>query len=111
MFYAPQACFGREFEEQTENAHSGCIRLQYSMDKSKRRLTLVNLRERVKLSQQDLASRLGKRQATISAWENGGVPHLKPSEFRTMLDVLQCTVDDLVAAFEPDQSDSTTGQN
>ncbi|NER78971.1 MAG: helix-turn-helix transcriptional regulator [Leptolyngbya sp. SIO1D8] len=67
----------------------------------------MDLRERVKLKQQDLAYRLGKRQATISAWENGGVPHLKPSEFKAMLDVLQCTVDELVAAFEPDKLTAT----
>ena len=63
----------------------------------------MDLRERVNLKQQELAYRLGKRQATISAWENGGVPHLKPSEFKLMLEILECSVDELVQAFEPEK--------
>jgi transcriptional regulator with XRE-family HTH domain len=61
----------------------------------------MKLRKRAKLRQQDLAYGLNKRQATVSDWERGvTVPHLTPSETKTMMELLNCTIDELVLAFD-----------
>ena len=63
-------------------------------------VTLVNLRKRVGLRQQDLANAVGVRQATISDWERGAtIPHLTPLETLSLTRALQCTLEELVEAF------------
>jgi putative transcriptional regulator len=68
----------------------------------------VNLRKRVGLRQQDLAFALNKRQATISDWERGAtIPHLTPSETLALIQVLNCTLEELAEAFDPIKKGTT----
>jgi ribosome-binding protein aMBF1 (putative translation factor) len=63
--------------------------------------TPVTLRSRVGLSQQQVAEALDVRVNTISAWEKGkSQPKLAPSQLKQMMLVYQCTLDELIAAFE-----------
>lgn len=69
--------------------------------KEKDQLTPVDLRKRAKLTQRKLAEALDTRQGTISDWERGiAVPHLKPSKLKLMMEVLDCTLDELIEAYE-----------
>ena len=64
-------------------------------------LTPMKLRERVKLTQRQIAQALDVRQGTVSDWERGiSVPRLSPSKFKKMMEVYQCSVDELIEAFE-----------
>jgi transcriptional regulator with XRE-family HTH domain len=76
------------------------------MDDQKDRITPVDLRKRAKLTQRKLAEALDVRQGTISDWERGiAIPHLRPSQIKRMLDELQCSLDELIEAYEsPDQT-------
>lgn len=78
------------------------MRLQYDMSKElEDQLTPMKLRHRVGLTQQDVAFALKVRPATISDWERGlRVPNLPPSKIKLMLEVYQCTLDELIEAFE-----------
>ncbi|QYO62450.1 helix-turn-helix domain-containing protein [Leptolyngbya sp. 7M] len=65
-------------------------------------LTLVQLRQRVGLTQQDLADAIGVTQKTISIWEKGSVePKLSLRQTKILMDVLNCTFDELVEATQP----------
>ena len=76
------------------------------MDDRKDRITPVDLRKRAKLTQRKLAEALDVRQGTISDWERGlAIPHLRPSQVKRMLTELQCSLDELIEAYErPDQA-------
>lgn len=64
-------------------------------------LTPVNLRKRAGLTQRQVARALDIRESTVSEWERGiSVPHLPLSKVRQMLSVYQCSLDELVEAFE-----------
>lgn len=68
-------------------------------------LTPMRLRQRVGLTQQQVAFVLGVRQGTISDWERGvSTPNLPPSKIKLMLEVYKCSLDDLIEAFEVSQS-------
>jgi len=65
------------------------------------RVTPVDLRKRAKLTQRKLAEALDVRQGTISDWERGlAIPHLRPSQLKRLMEVLQCSLDDLIEAYE-----------
>lgn len=65
------------------------------------RLTPMELRERVGLTQRQIAQILDIRQGTVSDWERRrSVPHLPPSKFKRLLDAYGCTLEDLIEAFE-----------
>ena len=71
----------------------------------KDRITPVDLRKRAKLTQRKLAEALDVRQGTISDWERGlAVPRLKPSQVKAMLEELQCSLDELIEAYEQPES-------
>jgi DNA-binding transcriptional regulator YiaG len=64
-------------------------------------LTPATLRSRVGLSQQQVAEALDVRVNKIHAWEKGkSQPKLAPSQLKQMMLVYQCTLDELIAAFE-----------
>lgn len=64
-------------------------------------LTPVSLRKRVGLTQRQVAQALNVREATVSEWERGlSAPRLRL--VRQMLNVYQCSLDELIEAFEPD---------
>jgi transcriptional regulator with XRE-family HTH domain len=60
----------------------------------------MSLRQRVKLTQRKVAQELDIRTQTVSAWEKGGVPHLPPSKMKKLCDIYECTLDELIEAFE-----------
>lgn len=78
------------------------IRLSYTMPKDlEDQLTPMKLRQKVGLTQQEVAFRLGVRQGTISDWERRlRTPNLPPSKIKLMLEVYQCSLDELIEAFE-----------
>lgn len=60
---------------------------------------LAMLRRRVGLTQQELAWRLGVRQATISDWERGrSEPTMSVTDMDNLCKVLGITFDELVVA-------------
>lgn len=64
-------------------------------------LTAMQLRERVGLTQRQVAELLNCRQGTISDWERRrSVPHLPPSKIRILLAAYHCSLDELIEAFE-----------
>ncbi|WP_416675929.1 helix-turn-helix transcriptional regulator [Egbenema bharatensis] len=64
-------------------------------------MTLLKLRQQAGLTQQELADALGVTQKTISIWEKGSVePKLSLRQTKTMMEVLDCTFDELLEAIE-----------
>jgi transcriptional regulator with XRE-family HTH domain len=63
-------------------------------------LTPMSLRKRAGLSQRQVAQALDVQTQTIGSWEKGGVPHLPPSKIKKLCEVLNCSLDDLIEAFE-----------
>jgi transcriptional regulator with XRE-family HTH domain len=62
-------------------------------------LTLAKLRQRVGLTQQELADAIGVTQKTISIWEKGSVePKVSFRQIKQLMEVLNCTLDELIAA-------------
>lgn len=61
----------------------------------------MKLRERVGLTQRQVSVALDKRQGTISDWERGVTsPRLTLKEVKELLLLYDCTLDDLIEAFE-----------
>ncbi len=66
-----------------------------------RQLTPMSLREVAGLTKVQLAAELGLSIRTINDWEqNRTQPKLVPSQLKQMMLVYQCTLDELIAAFE-----------
>lgn len=71
------------------------------MPEKKARLNLAKLRQKAGLTQQELADALGVTQKTISIWEKGSVePKLSLRQTKTLMDVLNCTFEELLEATE-----------
>jgi transcriptional regulator with XRE-family HTH domain len=63
------------------------------------RLTLAQLRQRANLTQRKLADILDVTVKTVSAWERGEhEPYLTLTQTKKLVDGLQCSLDDLIAA-------------
>jgi DNA-binding transcriptional regulator YiaG len=74
---------------------------QVVTNNSYRQLTPMGLRELTGLTKAQLAAELGLSVSTINAWEqNRSQPKLIPSQLKQMMSVYQCTLDELIAAFE-----------
>lgn len=57
---------------------------------------IMRLRERVGLTQRQVAEALGKTDQTVSNWENGvRAPKLTPRETLVLCRVLKCTLEEL----------------
>ncbi|NET37396.1 MAG: helix-turn-helix transcriptional regulator [Cyanothece sp. SIO1E1] len=70
-------------------------------------LTPMRLRERAGLTQRQIAEALGKTVGTVSAWERyTKKPRLSFAETKQLMELLQCTLDELVEAFEVVESSS-----
>lgn len=64
----------------------------------------MQLRKRAGISQVRVGKELGVRQATVSGWETGySVPHLTPSQTLRLMQLFNCSLEDLIAEFEPDK--------
>ncbi|MEQ8998126.1 MAG: helix-turn-helix transcriptional regulator [Coleofasciculus sp. B1-GNL1-01] len=71
------------------------------MPRENDQLTLTKLRQRAGLTQQELASAIGVTQKTISIWEKGSVePKLTFEQTKLLMEVLNCTLDELIAAIK-----------
>lgn len=72
------------------------------MTQDKDQLTPMTLRKRVKgLTQRKVAQALDIREATVSEWERGiSTPRLPLSKVRVMMAIYECTLDELIEAFE-----------
>jgi transcriptional regulator with XRE-family HTH domain len=69
------------------------------MSEKKDQLTLAKLRKRAGLTQRKLADALNVTIKTVSAWERGvGEPHLTIAETQRLMDILQCTFEELLEA-------------
>lgn len=69
------------------------------MFEEKDQLTLANLRKRAGLTQRQVADGLGITNKTVSEWERGITePHLTISETQRLMDILQCTFEELLEA-------------
>jgi DNA-binding transcriptional regulator YiaG len=64
-------------------------------------VTPIRLREVAGLTKLQLAAQLGLSVRTINDWEQKrSQPKLVPSQLKQMMSVYQCTLDELIAAFE-----------
>ena len=71
------------------------------LDRNYPRVTPMDLREVAGLTKVQLAAELGLSVRTINDWEqNRSQPKLVPSQLKQMMSVYQCTLDELIAAFE-----------
>jgi DNA-binding transcriptional regulator YiaG len=76
-----------QFRLTTSNVHAG--------------VTPIELREVAGLTKIQLAAQLGLSVRTINDWEQKrSQPKLVPSQLKQMMLVYQCTLDELIAAFE-----------
>jgi DNA-binding XRE family transcriptional regulator len=74
--------------------------LQFSEGGLDRNVTPIDLREVAGLTKIQLAAQLGVSIKTINNWEQRrSQPKLIPSQLKQMMDVYQCTLDELIAAF------------
>lgn len=61
----------------------------------------VTLRKRANKTQRQVAETIGRKVTTISDWERGKTkPHLSFSEVKKLMQLFNCTIDDLIEAFE-----------
>ena len=69
--------------------------------------SLADLRKRSNLTQRQVADLLNVTVTTVSAWERGTqVPRLTFAQIEKLLNALGCTIQDLVAATNPPESES-----
>ncbi len=74
---------------------------QLLISQGSRRIAPVCLRENAGLTKAQLAAELGLNIRTINDWEeNRSQPKLVPSQLKQMMSVYQCTLDELIEAFE-----------
>jgi transcriptional regulator with XRE-family HTH domain len=66
----------------------------------KQALTPVDLRKRLGMTQEQAAKAIGIRPATLSSWETGRIPRMSPSFIKKMMEIYNCSLDDLIEAFE-----------
>jgi transcriptional regulator with XRE-family HTH domain len=76
--------------------------IEYNMcEESGECLTPMDLRKRIGLTQVQLAARLGKSPSTVAKWEARSViPKGTPSEIKRLCETYECTLDELIEAFE-----------
>jgi DNA-binding transcriptional regulator YiaG len=74
---------------------------QLAAEQSYHSVTPMRLREVAGLTKVQLAMELGLSVRTINDWEQKrSRPKLVPSQLKQMMSVYQCTLDELIAAFE-----------
>jgi DNA-binding transcriptional regulator YiaG len=83
--------------EQTKSGQQFCLVTSPSCHS----ITPIHLREVAGLTKVQLAIELGLSVRTINDWEQKrSQPKLVPSQLKQMMSVYQCTLDELIAAFE-----------
>lgn len=80
------------------------------MDAVNQPLTPVDLRKRANKTQRQVAEFLGRKVTTISDWERRKTkPQLSFSEVKHLMAFLDCTLDELIEAFEVGDEPHATG--
>ncbi|MBD1926492.1 helix-turn-helix domain-containing protein [Trichocoleus sp. FACHB-90] len=70
-------------------------------NEEKEYLTPMKLRQRTGLTQVQFALLVGKSPSTIAKWEaREFIPKMKPSEIKRLCEAYQCTLEELIEAFE-----------
>lgn len=64
----------------------------------------MSLRKRVGLSQRQVAQAIDVQTQTVGRWEQGASPRLTPSQTKKLLEVFECSLDELIDAFEGSKS-------
>jgi transcriptional regulator with XRE-family HTH domain len=64
------------------------------------KLTPKSLRLRAGLSQRQVSQLLDVTQQTVGSWEKGVIPRLTPSQAKLLCQAYQCSIEDLIQAFE-----------
>lgn len=76
-------------------------------EEERKRSPLVPLREKVGLTQEALAKRLGVTDHTIRNWEKGRAePRLTIKQIKDLCLALECTLDDLPDSFCPENKNA-----
>lgn len=71
------------------------------MSEDRQPLSPMFLRKRAGLTQAQVAGLLGKSLSTVVKWESRTfVPKGSPSEIKKLCEVYQCSLDELIEAFE-----------
>ncbi len=74
------------------------------MAKEGKRITFAYLRERAGLTQRQISIAMDITVTSVSQWETGARrPRLFPDQTQKLLQVLNCTLEELVEAFNPSQ--------
>ncbi len=74
------------------------------MPKEGKRITFAYLRERAGLTQRQISIGMDVTVTTVSQWETGARrPRLFPEQTKKLLQILNCTLDELVEAFSQNQ--------
>lgn len=67
-------------------------------------ITFAYLRKRAGLTQRKISILMDVTVSTVSLWETGGQrPRLYPEQTQKLLQVLDCTLEELVEAFSPNE--------
>lgn len=67
-------------------------------------ITFAYLRKRAGLTQRQIAEAMGVTVGTVSQWETGGQrPRLFPEQIQKLLHILNCTLEEFVDAFSPNE--------
>ena len=68
---------------------------------------IAKLRKKQKLTQRRVAIAVGVTDQTVSNWETDVYqPHLTPAQTLALCKILQCSLEELVAAFSHGETDS-----
>lgn len=63
-------------------------------------ITPMSLRKAANLSQRQVAQALDVQTQTVGKWEKGGIPNLPPSKIKKLCELFNCSLDDLIEAYE-----------
>lgn len=77
-----------------------CLLYTMSEELKSEPLTPMTLRKRAGLTQRQVAQALDIQTQTVGKWEKGVIPHLPLSKVKKMMEVYNCTLDELIEAFE-----------
>jgi DNA-binding transcriptional regulator YiaG len=74
--------------------------LNATMEDIKRSINLMELRRKARLSRMQVAVALGVAEGTVAKWEQGKQePHLPPWKMKVLIDLYQCSIEELVEIF------------